>query len=150
MDQAQQAVSLFKQGFNCSQSILAAWAPKYGLPEESALKLAGGLGGGVGCMGKLCGALTGAVLVLGLRYGSADAKDKAGRYDLYRRTRDLMEQFKTQTGSMYCCDLLGFDMSTPEGQAASQQSGAFAECPQFVQVAAELLMKTLDSNETNT
>ena len=87
-------------------------------------------------------------MVLGLRYGSADASNKSGKYDLYRRTRDLMEQFKTQTGSMYCRDLLGFDMSTPDGQTASQRSGAFAECPQFVQVAAELLTEALKTNET--
>lgn len=144
MDRVQRAVSLFKNGFNCSQAILAAWSEKYGLSEQTALKMAGGLGGGIGRTGVVCGALTGAILVLGLHFGTADAKNKNTKYNLYRKTQDLMEQFKAHTGSVYCRDLLGFDMSTPQGQAASLKPGAFEECPQFVQVAAELVEKALE------
>lgn len=139
MTPAERAVSLFQEGFNCSQSVLAAWCGRFGLEEETALKMAGGLGGGIGRTGGICGALTGAILVLGLRYGTADPKDKNTKYDLYRKTQTLMEQFKANADSLYCRQLLGFDLSTPEGLAASKRPGAFEECPQFVRLAAELL-----------
>jgi len=144
MTPAERAVSLFQEGFNCSQSVLAAWCSRFGLDEETALKMAGGLGGGVGRTGGICGALTGAILVLGLRYGTADPKDKNTKYDLYRKTQTLMEQFKANADSLYCRQLLGFDLSTPEGLAASKRPGAFEECPQFVRLAAELLENFLE------
>ncbi len=146
MDRADRAVTLFKGGFNCAQSVLAAWAEEFGLDEKTALKLAGGLGGGIGRQGGICGALTGAILVLGLRYGTADAKDKAAKYDLYRKAADLSDAFKAQAGSIYCRELLGFDLGTPEGDSASKNPGAFDECPHFVREAAELLDKMLDQN----
>lgn len=145
MNPPERAVALFEKGYNCSQAVLAAWAEQFGLPQETAVKLAGGLGGGVGRSGELCGALTGAILVLGLRYGSADPQDKNAKYDLYRKTQDLMQRFKENAGSVYCRQLLGFDMSTPEGLADSRKPGAFDECPQFVRIAAELLEKALES-----
>lgn len=144
MDSVECAVSLFQKGYNCAQAILAAWCERFGLPQDTAVKLAGGFGGGIGRNGEICGALTGAILVLGLRYGTADPNDKNTRYDLYRRTRDLMRRFKDNAGSLYCRQLLGFDMGTPEGLAASQKPGAFDECPQFVRIAAELLEKLLE------
>ncbi|HOQ05688.1 MAG TPA: C-GCAxxG-C-C family protein [Anaerohalosphaeraceae bacterium] len=144
MDRTEQAVCLFQKGYNCAQAILAVWCERFGLPQETAVKLAGGLGGGIGRNGETCGALTGAVLVLGLRYGTADPLDKNTKYDLYRRTRELMHRFKDHAGSLYCRQLLGFDMATPEGLAASQKPGAFDECPQFVRIAAELLDKMLE------
>ncbi len=94
MTPAERAISLFQEGFNCSQSVLAAWCSRFGLDEETALKMAAGLGGGIGRTGGICGALTGAILVLGLRYGTADPKDKNTKYVLYRKTQTLMEQFK--------------------------------------------------------
>lgn len=146
MDRAERAVTLFKSGFNCAQAVLAAWAEPFGLDEKTALKLAGGLGGGIGRRGGVCGALSGAILVLGLRYGTADAKDKAAKYDLYRKASDLSDAFKAHTGSIYCRDLLGFDLGTQEGQIASKQTGAFDECPHFVREAAELLTKMLEKH----
>jgi C_GCAxxG_C_C family probable redox protein len=145
MNQSEKTVRLFEKGYNCSQAVLAAWAEQFQLPQETALKLAGGLGGGIGRSGEICGALTGAILVLGLRYGTADPHDKNTKYDLYRRTQDLMHRFKENAGSLYCRQLLGFDMDAPEGLAASQKPGAFDNCPQFVRIAAELLDKMLES-----
>jgi C_GCAxxG_C_C family probable redox protein len=143
MDRAEHAVTLFKSGFNCAQAVLASWAEELGLDEKTALKLAGGLGGGVGRRGGICGALTGAILVLGLRYGTADPKDKAAKYDLYRKAADLSDAFKARTGSIYCRELLGFDLGTPAGETASKNPGAFDECPHFVREAAELLTKMI-------
>lgn len=139
MDTVEHAVSLFQKGYNCSQAVLAAWCEQFGLSKQTALKMAGGLGGGIGRTGEICGTLTGAILVLGLRYGTDAPNDKNTRYDLYRKTQDLMQRFKNHAGSLYCRQLLGFDMSTPEGLAASRKPGAFEPCPQFVRIAAESL-----------
>lgn len=145
MDKAAKAVKLFNDGYNCSQAVLAAFCGPFGLDEKTALTLASGFGGGVGCSGDICGALTGAVMVLGLKYGSADASDKTVKNETYRKTRALVEEFKLQTGSLYCRDLLGFDMSTQEGQLAAKRPNAFGDCPQYVRVAAEILHDVLET-----
>ena len=136
---------LFDGGYNCSQAILAAFSESLGLDAKTALMLASGFGGGMGGMGGACGALTGAIMVLGFKYGSADSMDKTAKNEMYRKTRILAEEFKLRTGSLYCRDLLGFDMSTDEGQLAAKQPNAFHDCPQFVRVAAEILEEMLET-----
>ncbi len=144
MDTINQAVALFDGGYNCSQALLGAFCGPLGLDQAAALKLASGFGGGIGCSGDVCGSLTGAIIVLGLKYGSADAADKTAKNEMYRKTRLLSDEFKLRTGSLLCRDLLGFDMGTPEGQLAARQPGAFHECSQFVRVAAEILQEMLE------
>ena len=143
MDKAKHAVKLFDEGYNCSQAVLGAFAESFGMDEKTALTLASGFGGGMGRMGGVCGALTGAIMVLGLKYGSADASDKTAKHEMYRKTRTLAEELKLRSGSLYCRDLLGFDMSTDEGQLAAKQAGAFHDCPEFVRMAAEILEEML-------
>jgi C_GCAxxG_C_C family probable redox protein len=144
MDNAQEAVTLFDEGCNCSQAVLAAFCGSLGLDQKTALMLASGFGGGMGATGSTCGALTGAIMVLGLKYGSSDISNKTAKYEMYRKTRSLVEEFKLQTGSLYCRDLLGFDMSTEEGQLAAKQPEAFHDCPQFVRIAAEIIEEMLE------
>jgi C_GCAxxG_C_C family probable redox protein len=143
MSEAEQAVKLFDEGYNCSQAVLGAFCESLGLEQTTALTLASGFGGGIGCGGDVCGSLTGAIMVLGLKYGTADAADKTTKNEMYRKTRVFTEEFKLQTGSLYCRDLLGFDMATEEGQLAAKRPGAFGDCPQFVRVAAEILEEML-------
>ena len=144
MNRVAQAEKFFKEGYNCSQSVLGAFCGPLMLEQKKAFTLASGFGGGMGGMGGACGALTGAIMVLGLKYGSYDASDKTAKYDMYRKTRDLAEEFKLRTGSLYCRDLLGFDLSTEEGQLAAKQPEAFHDCPGFVHVAAEILEEMLE------
>ncbi len=72
-DKAERAAELFQKGYNCSQSVIGAYAEELGVPEETALRMAAGFGGGIGRCGEACGALTGGVMVVGLRTGSAEA-----------------------------------------------------------------------------
>ena len=144
MDKAAHAVKLFDDGYNCSQSVLGAFAESFGMDKKTALTLASGFGGGVGCMGGVCGALTGAIMVLGFKYGSSEASDKTTKNEMYRKTRSLSEEFKLRSGSLYCRDLLGFDMSTEEGQLATKRPDAFHDCPEFVRMAAEILEEMLE------
>jgi C_GCAxxG_C_C family probable redox protein len=143
MNHVQKGVQLFNSGFNCAQAVLAAFSEDLGLDALTALKLGSGFGGGIGCSGEVCGAMTGAVMALGLKYGSGQVVDKAAKYELYRKAKMLADEFRLQCGSLYCRDLLGFDLSTPEGQAIAGQPGAFERCDGFVNIAAELLEEML-------
>lgn len=143
MNRVNKAVQLFSSGFNCSQSVLTAFADIAGINESTALKAASGFGGGIGSTGGACGALTGAVLVMGLKYGTADAADKTTKLELYRKVKRLSEEFKLRAGSTVCRDLLGFDMSTPEGQGMAKTPGTFDRCDDFVRIAVEILEEML-------
>ena len=120
------ASDLFRNGFNCSQSVFAAFAKDYGLDEAQALKLACGLGGGMGCTARTCGAVTGALLVLGLKYGSSRAEDKDSKPLTYRKVRDFIEEFEKRRASIECRRLIGTDISFPEG-SRKQRKRSFSK-----------------------
>ena len=143
MDRQKEAVELFNSGCNCSQAILATFCEKYLLDRQIAFKLASGFGGGIGSTGGICGALSGACMVLGLAFGPSVPGDKSAKAEMYRKTRILMEEFKSRAGSMMCRDLLGFDLGTPAGLLAAKQPRAFDKCDGFVQIAAEILDEML-------
>ena len=143
MDNISKAVSLFENGHNCSQAVLVSGCETFGLPKELALKLASGFGGGIGRTGNICGALSGACMLVGLAAGPADPSDKAAKTKNYERIRAVCNKFARQTGGITCRELLGFDMSTPEGQAASKQPGAFDRCSEFVRIAAQIAADTI-------
>ncbi len=145
MNRIQKAKQLFSSNFNCSQAVLAAFADRLDLDEPTALKVASGFGGGIGCSGGTCGALTGAVMVMGMRYGTADSSDKTTKLECYRKVRQLTEEYKLRTGSTICRELMGFDMSTTEGQQLSKAPGAFDRCDDFVQIAVEILEEMLNT-----
>ena len=136
----EQAVATFKQSLACSQAVLATFAPELGLERDTALKLAAGFGGGMGRMGNTCGAVTGAFMVIGLRHGGTSGQDLEAKTKTYATVREFVKQFQAKHGCIGCNELLGCDISTPEGYEKAKQSGAFANlCPQFVHTAAEIL-----------
>lgn len=143
MDRIQKAAQLFNSNFNCTQAVLAAFAEPGQIDEATAMKIASGFGGGIGRTGGTCGALTGAVMVIGLRCGTADAADKTTKLEVYRKVRLLTEEFKLRAGSTICRDLIGFDLSTPQGQLAAKEPRAFDRCDNFVRIAAEILEELL-------
>ncbi len=102
------AQELFKQGFNCSQSVFAACADLYGIEDEAlALRLAASFGGGIGRMRLTCGAACGMFLLAGLENGSATAGDAEGKKRNYELVQRLAAEFKAQHGSLTCAELLG-------------------------------------------
>jgi C_GCAxxG_C_C family probable redox protein len=138
------AVGCFREGFNCSQAILSTYGDEFGLERETALKAAAAFGGGMGGLGEVCGAVTGALVVIGLKYGYTEAKDKETKERTYARARDLAGRFRSQNGALCCRELLGCDLTTAEGMATARQKGLFTElCPRFVRVAAEILEDVL-------
>lgn len=138
------ALELFNAGFNCSQAVFVAFAPSLGLDAQTALKVASGFGGGMGALGDTCGAVTGAFMALGLKFGHTDPADKAGKQKIYGLVAQLARQFEARCGSRMCRGLLGFDLSTPEGrQLAMDRDTHHTVCPAFVREAADILTSLL-------
>ncbi len=140
MTKPEHALDLFARQFNCTQAVLAAYGPDEGLDEARCLMLAAPFGGGIGRLGETCGAVTGAIMVLGLRYGGATTADPQAKAALYERVRDFVARFKVRNASIICRDLLGCDLSTPEGwQQAQDRKVHQTVCPKFVRDVAEIL-----------
>ncbi len=134
---------LHDAGFNCSQAVFAALAPDLGLEQETALKIAAAFGGGISRMGETCGAVTGALMAVGLKDGFAEP-GPAAKERVYQLGRQFMARFRELHGSIRCRDLLGCDLSTPEGLAEARQRGLFKnQCPLYVkdavQIASEMI-----------
>jgi C_GCAxxG_C_C family probable redox protein len=127
------------QGYNCCQSILAAYAD--GLDLMTALKLATGFGGGMGRMGKTCGVVTGAIMVLGLRHGPATLEDlPPAKERTAELVRQFMARFEKRNGSVECKQLLNCAFSQPgEFERAKQSDLLDRLCPKFMRDAAEIL-----------
>ncbi len=143
MTRIEEAVAYFKEGFSCSQAIVAAYAPSLGLDRDTALKIALGFGGGMGRLAETCGAVTGAFMVLGLKFGSATAERQVKEI-VYARVREFAERFKARHGSLLCRDLLGCDLNTPEGLALAQEKKlASTVCPPYVETAAKILAEMI-------
>jgi C_GCAxxG_C_C family probable redox protein len=140
MSDVQRAVAVFKEGYSCSQAILSTYGKRIGLKREVALKIAGGFGGGIGRMGKTCGAVTGAVMVIGLQFGMVDLADKDAKEQTYALVREFMDRFTALHGSTECKELLGCNLNTPEGFLYAKEQNLFVTiCQELVQHAAELL-----------
>ena len=135
------AIESFEQGFNCAQSIVAAFAPRHDLSREHALKVSCAFGSGM-MRGETCGAVTGGLMVIGLAHGRCRADDLAARSKTYALAQAFQERFAAVHGTCDCQDLLGLDPTTPEGRQAALDRGLFeTRCPQFVRSAVELLLE---------
>jgi C_GCAxxG_C_C family probable redox protein len=141
---ADNAVDVFNQSFNCSQSVFSTFAVQFGLDKETALKIASPFGAGIARRGEICGAVSGALLVLGLVRGS----DKpAGNDEIYRLAQEFMRRFEQKNGSVLCRDLIDCDISTPEGWQKARETGQFTTvCPAVVREAAEIVQTLLNPN----
>ena len=106
----ERALALHATGYNCAQSVLGAFCEDDGLDVTAAMKVAGGLGGGLR-YGEVCGAASGAVLALGLKCGQYIEGDQAQKSFCYKKTREFMDAFAAECGAVTCRDLLGFDVN---------------------------------------
>ena len=143
-DHVKEALELFSSGFNCSQSVLAAFSDEFGLPKEIALKIACPFGGGIGGYGKTCGGLTGAILVIGLKYGADKTTDAEAKKISRDKTRELIEIFEKEHGSCNCNDLVGFDRSNLTGADLMEKIPYFHKtCPKFLETVVSYLEEEL-------
>ena len=144
MSRVEQAVSCFKEGFSCSQAMLSTYGLEFGLDRETALKVAGAFGGGMGRMGETCGAVTGAFMVLGLKYGNTRAEDMEAKKNTYSLVKEFVNRFKSRNSSIVCRELLNCDISTPDGMELAKEKNLFTTlCPKLVLDAAEIIEQIL-------
>ena len=140
MSPADDAAKRFQEGCNCAQSVFATLAPSQGVSPEVALRIAGPFGGGIARTGATCGAVTGALMALGLAAGPFDPKDKDAKGRLYAVARDFMTRFQARHPSLVCRDLIGCDLSTPEGQTQFRDRNLHtAVCLPLVRSAVEIV-----------
>ncbi len=138
------AKTRFEESFSCSQSVFSTLAPELGLDENTALKIGSAFGGGMSRHGEVCGAVTGALMSLGLKFGSTSPDDDE---KVREASQELMRQFKETNGSLLCKELLGYHLIVPEERKKAKESGVFNTiCPLLVQnatgLAEEIMRKT--------
>jgi C_GCAxxG_C_C family probable redox protein len=144
MTRPEKAEALFRQGFACSQAVLAPFAEVQGLPTEQALRLGEGFAAGICGLGRTCGAVSGAVLAIGLKHGRTRPDAAAARDATSVRVRRLVALFEERHGSTECRQLLGRAIDTPEKRQAARDAGLFRQvCPPLVRSAAEILEEVL-------
>jgi C_GCAxxG_C_C family probable redox protein len=141
------AIGYFSAKMHCSQAVLAAFSEECGISEEQAFRLGSCFGSGMR-KGEVCGACTGALMVLGLLYGQTRIGDPKER-ELSNRINDLMmNRFKEINGSYICNDLLGYDISTPGGAQKAREEGLFIDfCPKMVASAVDILEEIIEEME---
>lgn len=147
----ERAVELFKEGFNCSQSVFAAYADLLGMDRETALKVSASFGGGIGRMREVCGAANGMFLVAGMLTGSIEGKDQVAKKNNYEVVQRLAAEFKKENGGSYICrELLGLEKdgkkvvpgdTTPE--ARTEEYYKKRPCLKTIQGAAAIVERML-------
>jgi C_GCAxxG_C_C family probable redox protein len=116
MDRSDKAKELFLSGYNCAQSVLLSFADDLKFSKELAQKLAAGFGGGMGKQQETCGAVTGAIMVLGLLKGEEVNNNDELKSSSYGAVKDLTREFVAVYNTTKCRDLIGCDLNTPEGE----------------------------------
>lgn len=138
------AETMFKEGFGCAQAVLSCCGKSYGLPRETGCRMGSAFGGGMGLMGLTCGAVTGAFMVIGLKHAKLDVQDAKSAGEANRLVHELARRFAELHGSICCNELLGHDISTPDGLQAIVAEGLFTKkCPLLVRDAAAFVEELL-------
>lgn len=146
MDTKEKAIAYFREGhgFNCAQSVAAAIAPWFDLDVKTALKMAAAFGGGIGRSGGICGAVSSALMAIGLRYGMTDIKDQDSKKRTYQEVRGFIARFTEKWGTCQCRELLDCDIGTAEGfKRFQEQNLAAALCTGYIRDAVAILEEML-------
>jgi C_GCAxxG_C_C family probable redox protein len=139
LDRINNAVEKFNKGYACSQAIFTEYCGLFDIDSEKALKLSAGFAGGMR-NGKTCGAVTGAFMVLGLKFGNANCEKADGRKNVYDAVVEFTKNFEQLYDSTDCKDLLGCNVGTVDGMRKAKEEKLFNTiCPKFIKSAAEIL-----------
>jgi C_GCAxxG_C_C family probable redox protein len=134
-----QAAETFKSGFNCAQAVFATYAEEFGIDRTEALKISCGFGAGMGRRQEVCGAVSGAIMLIGCKHGKTKKDDNAANDLTYKLVREFSEQFIAKHGSISCKELLGCNLQTPEGQQFFKENNfRDCKCVPYVHDASEL------------
>jgi C_GCAxxG_C_C family probable redox protein len=137
---SENAIHYFSNGFNCSQAVLASFGQEYGLSEDDCLRLACAFGGGMARRQMTCGAVTGAFMVLGMKFGRAKNDDISKKAETYEKANEFIEEFIKRNKSVNCRELLrGLNMNDPEDQKLIEAQQLFQTvCVKYVRDAVEI------------
>jgi C_GCAxxG_C_C family probable redox protein len=137
------AVDLHRAGYACSQAVLVAYAPGLGLDAAQAARIAAGFAGGMR-LGDVCGAATGAFMVLGLAVCTDDCVKREGRAAIAAAVVEFARKFQERCGALSCPDIIGCDIRTPEGMKQAREQDLFnTRCTPVVRIAAEIIEELL-------
>ena len=140
MDKATSATEYFKKGFNCAQAVFATYCEEYGIDIETGMKITSPFAYGISRTDNVCGAVTGAIMVIGLKYGNSLPDDNEAKEKTYELTKEFIGRFKEMYGSVKCSDLIMFNISTEKGyQFAKEHKVIETICPGYVEDAVKLL-----------
>ncbi len=118
-EKVENALAFKKEGANCAQAVACIFCEEYAISREDMIRLCAPLGGGF-CSGEICGAMAGAMLIVGLKYGEGTAHDKEKKALIKQKSSALMRRFQEEFGKVRCLDILGVNVNTPEGLKAAK------------------------------
>lgn len=140
MSKSEEAKRQFEKGFSCAPAVLSTYSEQLGLEKALALRIACGFGGGIGRMGRTCGAVTGAAMVIGLKHGQVDLADEESRQRTHTLVKEFVDRFTALHGSIECRELIGYDLSNSGELELARESEVFRyKCPDFVYDSARIL-----------
>jgi C_GCAxxG_C_C family probable redox protein len=141
---ADEAVEAFKKGLSCSQAIFSVYGKDLGVDPETAEKISSAFGAGVAKTGEICGAVSGALMVVGLTQKREDIGNATSREKVYGLARRFIEEFTARNGSVNCTELVGYDLSDPKQFAEAKEKKVFAtRCSKLIKDAGEILEELL-------
>jgi C_GCAxxG_C_C family probable redox protein len=144
LSRAEEAKKQFEKGFHCAPAILSTYSEQFGLEKALALKIACGFGAGIGRMGKTCGAVTGALMVIGLKHGQVNLADEESSQRTHTLVKEFIDRFTAIHSSIECKELIGYDLSNSGELKSARDSGVFQnKCPNFVYDSALILEEVL-------
>ena len=147
----ERAVELFLSGYNCAQSVFAAFHDRVGLPLELALRVSAGLGGGVGRMREVCGALCGAAMLAGMLYGATQGADQEAKACTYQKVQEIASEFRKTNPSIICRELLGLPADAPLDARPQARTESYYEtrpCARIIESAARAAETILFPEDT--
>ncbi|NWF86674.1 C_GCAxxG_C_C family protein [Candidatus Bathyarchaeota archaeon] len=139
---SEKAAEHFREGYNCAQSVLLTMFEHWSSYENNLIpNIATGFGGGIGRCGSICGALAGGVMTIGIKYGT-DEPSLEKRLKAYELAQKLYKQFEKHHGSVFCRELIGYDLSNPKQLEEAKKANVFEErCSQFIRKTVEILVE---------
>ena len=148
LEPAERAQALFAAGYNCSQAVLQTFARRFELGQVPAARIATAFGAGIAFQGMQCGAVSGALMVLGLQYGNADGEDQPAKVQTYGLAGKFIQEFKRRHQTTICRELIGIDLGVPGEFERAREIGVFdTTCPLFVRSAVEIVTPMLERKD---
>lgn len=148
-EHSKRAKELFEQGYNCAQSVFAAFSDETGMDFETALKISSSFGGGMGRLREVCGAVTAMFMISGMKLGYTDPQDDEAKAEHYKLIQSLACRFKELNGSFICSDLLGLERGAddPTPEKRSDEYYRSRPCSDLVECAAEMIEEFILKNK---